>query len=725
MREKEMDSMNTSSMRGIILSILVFSISLAIIPNVYAENVNAKSIGFEETTIIEFTNDGATDVNSFRIWLGSDFSFKSFKTEKGWVGEKTPQGVIVFTSPEAVKPGESIKIGVKTDKISTGINWKALDKSDKQIAIGKTVAGEIPEPQVVTKSSDKTVSENGILEKSVFRIVPEKPNLGSTIRVTGENFGATQEFDFIIDSKKIGSFVTNDAGYFITTMKIPEKVSGDRIDFIVKDKKGEEKKISLRLGLEENRIPDKPNIDLTVKGIPKVIHRGDFLEISGTATPSSGVTIEIHGPDGEVVRTRSAEADSKGNWALEPLLVPLDRPFGEYTGIISDGRQEKSAKWTLESSKVIIITPEVLKFEPGSPMRFNGTAIPNTLIELVLQDPLGAERFSDIIQVDASGKVELEYPTIANVDKEGTWTLIATQGKNKEFTYAGLGQVPSIPINMAFDKLNYKSTEKAVITLSGKPSEVLSMIIIDPSDKTKKIDGENESVSITLSPDGRGTYNLDLKGYASGVYTAVVSKGASKSTAVFAVGLQTGSGDIDINTTKLQYNPGDPVLILGQTNPNILLTMTLYDPSGNEVKIRESFSNKNGKISEDGFRIPTQAQPGKWQIKAVSGSNFDTQEITVSATKIEGMVINVEKGMDIPGFGKTMKIVIQGAFPKAVLGISIHDNNGVVIDDSLKCSATQSGSCEVLWTISKELPPGKYVIKADDGHDTAESTFDI
>ena len=27
---------------------------------------------------------------------------------------------------------------------------------------------------------------------------------------------------------------------------------------------------------------------------------------------------------------------------------------------------------------------------------------------------------------------------LENEDKEGTWTLIATQGKNKEFTYVGI-----------------------------------------------------------------------------------------------------------------------------------------------------------------------------------------------------------------------------------------------------------------------------------------------
>jgi len=86
-----LDYMNKSSKRGIFLSItLLFSIVLIAIPsNVYAEEVNVKSFAFEDTTIIEITNDSDEEINSLRIWLGSGFSFKSFKTEEGWVGEKT------------------------------------------------------------------------------------------------------------------------------------------------------------------------------------------------------------------------------------------------------------------------------------------------------------------------------------------------------------------------------------------------------------------------------------------------------------------------------------------------------------------------------------------------------------------------------------------------------------------------------------------------------------
>ena len=63
--------MNKSSTRGIFLSItLLFSIVLVAIPlNAYAEEINVKSFAFEETTIIEVTNDSNEGVNSLEFGL--------------------------------------------------------------------------------------------------------------------------------------------------------------------------------------------------------------------------------------------------------------------------------------------------------------------------------------------------------------------------------------------------------------------------------------------------------------------------------------------------------------------------------------------------------------------------------------------------------------------------------------------------------------------------------
>ena len=712
-------NVNKSLRFGIFFSIsLLMSIMLFSVPsNAFAE-VSVESFAIEETTIMEVTNDSNQEVKTLRIWLGSDFSFESFKTENKWTGEKTPQGVIVFTSSESINPGESVKFGIKTDKIIPGINWKVLDNSGEQLDTGLAIPGELPNSVQDSQSTDNKNSEDSSLsmsEQSSFRIVPERPNIGSSIRVTGDKFGSSQEFDFYIDSKKVGTFETDKNGHFMTTMKIPQDQKADRVDFKIKSDDGKEKEISIRINEVENRIPISDNIDLTIKGVPDILHRGDLLEIYGTGDPGSAITGEITTPEGEIINSRTAEINSKGEWELEPIIVPLDTPFGKYIATITDGRQSKTIDWNVESDKIIIISPDSLKFDHGETIKFEGTAIPNKPIELILEDPFGKEIFSDIIQLDDSGAVELEYQTSQNTPK-GTYTLIATQDNHKEFIFTGVGQLAEIPVNLEFDKLNYKSNETAVISFTGQPSDVINLLIIDPSDKPK-----GEGVTITLQPDARGTYELELKGYSTGVYTAVASKGSAQSSERFTVGLQTGSGEIKINTTKQEYNNGDSILILGDTGSNVLLTLTMLDPDDKKIKEIETFSDKNGKISEGTFRIPSDAKAGTWKMNAKSGSNFHNIEFEVLAVATEGMVLSVTEG-EIVGIGDTLNIQVFGA--KHTVIIEIIDKDDKVVE-VLEFPATDTGEVKQPWIIDKNIEPGTYTIKAADAYNSAETTFEI
>jgi hypothetical protein len=705
-------------LRGIFLSlVLIAAFSIAPIPFMaYAENeIIVESVYFEKGTIIEFINQGNVKVDSFRIWLSSDFVFESFKTEEGWVGDKTPEGVIIFSSNSPLDKGSSVKFGVKTNDPRPGINWKALDKNEGQISIGKSIPSNFGD-QVSVSSNTSTI--NGIFENSFFRIIPEKPNAGGTIRVTGENFGASQEFEFFINTKKLGSFFTDDKGYFITTFQIPENQISERVDFSIKDKTGDAKNVSLILGNNGTNIPSGEIVKLTIKGIPDTMYRGDFLEISGTAQPGSAITASIKGPNNEIINTRTAEVTAKGLWKLaEPIIVPLDTPFGKYTAEIFDGRESIVKMWTVESSKVIVIAPNYLKFNPGETLAYNGTALPNLPIELILKDPLGKDIISDIFELDDTGIVEFEYKTTANVDKEGTWTLIATQGGNKEYIYAGLGELPTIPINVEFNKLNYKTTEPVKISFKGKPSEVINLLIIDPSDKPK-----GDAIPIALKADGTQTYTLDITGYSSGIYSAIVSKGTAKSTAVFTIGLQTGSGEIDIGTTKDDYQPGDPILILGKTKPNVLLTLTLIDSNGKEVKQERAVSDKNGQITENTFRIPSEAEHGTWKITAQSGSNFDSTEFDVNAVTTEGLQIIVQKSDPLP-LGKVLTIKVIGA--QQTIKLTIFSDRGELIQEFTPFPASKEGQLIQPWLIPNDLEPGKYVFKVKDAYDDAETTFEI
>ena len=724
--------MSRSSIRGIFLiaPVLLFSITmLAVLPSdVYAQEATVNSIGLEETVILELTNDADAEISVLRIWLYEEFNFESFKTESGWTAQKNSAGVVIFTSPEPIKTGESVKFGVKTSMPVEYINWKALDGEENVIGLARTIISHIPlppisPPPIIIERNDTGTpppeeTKRSISDQSTFRIIPEKPSIGSLIRVVGENFGASYGFDFYVDDNKVGAFNTDQDGNFITTVRIPEDQEADRTDFIVRDKDGAEKKVSMRIEAVVDRIVVEQNVPLTVNGIQEIIRRGESLIIFGTGDPDGAITATITTSQGEVINTRTAEIDAKGNWELdEPIIVPLDSQLGKYSATITDGRDSKTVSWTIESDKKIIILPTTFRYSHGEVMKFNGTAIPNTPIELVLEDPRGNEIASRIVHTNNVGTVEFSFTSEQNT-LEGTYTLIASQGKYKEFIYVGLEELPAPPIRFEFDKLNYKSGEIATITLSGEESEIINLIIVDSSDQAK-----DDIISITLQPDGRGVHTIKLSNYSPGIYTAVVSKGSTQSAEIFTVGLKLTPGDIEIRTTKLDYHRGDSILILGEVKgSNSLLKINMINPDGEIVKTRTTFADKNGKITEDSFRIPLDAQKGEWTINAQGASSFDNVKIDVLEDATEGMIVEIRESTLPASHGKSVNIHIFGARQNVEMTILSIDGQEVA---KLKGTSTRDGEINQPWPIPEEIVPGEYIIRVTDGIDSAETTFII
>ncbi|MBC8502294.1 MAG: biofilm-associated protein [Nitrosopumilus sp.] len=720
--KKQIMKINKSSHKKMSISIIVlFSISLILIPlEVYADEINVASTGIDETAIITVTNNSDNEIKTFRVWLGEEFNFKSFKTEKGWTGEKNQQGVIIFTSSETLKPNEQVKFGLKTDKINPIINWKALDKENKTIDTGVIKLSKLSD---VTQNSNIELNQNyknngiSMFAESTFRVIPDKPNSGSTIRITGDQFAASQQFNFYIDTEKIGNFITDSKGHFVTTMQIPNIEEESRVDFKIIGHDQIEKKISLKLGEKTNRILGNENVRLEVRGIPDIVYQGDELELEGTGTPGKSIIIEIINPEKTTINSRITTIENTGTWKLlEPISIPLDAQFGEYSVSVSDGRNEILKKWTVKTNKVIIISPEKIQFDAGELIKFTGTAVPNIPIELILENNVGDEIASDIIEVADSGLVEFEYQTTENDDIEGTWTLIATQKNNKEFVYVGYDVFPTIPVNIKFDKTNYKNTEKPIVSLAGIPSEKVSLIIITPSGSVVGSD-----ITIQLKADGRGQHSLDLSGYVSGIYTAVVKKGGSQNSENFSVGLLSGSGQISSKVTQTEYNQGERILLLGSTtNPNSLMTVTLTNPDGKEVKTLEIASNSEGMFSEERLKIPSDGKTGSWEIMITSGSNLQKIQFDVFSEIKEGMTVKTTETIMA---GDLLKIDITASHKTSII-IQISNAEGDKVQE-LMCNTTKEYKCETFWSTPKDTIPGTYNIKAYDAISSSETTFKV
>ena len=88
------------------------------------------------------------------------------------------------------------------------------------------------------------------------------------------------------------------------------------------------------------------------------------------------------------------------------------------------------------------------------------------------------------------------------------------------------------------------------------------------------------------------------------------------------------------------------------------------------------------------------------------------------------MIVNIIEDVEIPGFGKNIRIDIT-ATHKTSISIEISNQNGEIIDKSMKCNTTSDFKCEVLWTITDEILPGTYIVKVKDAISSAQTTFEV
>ena len=701
--------------RGIIITIMVVSASLFIYDNsqisAAGELVTVTATNHDQVTVVEYKNneENIFDITSVVLKVEDGGSFKSFKTEKGWLGKKTDAGTITFTSSIPIKPGESVKLGVKTDISTPVFNWNAFDTEGDEIGSGgritTTSQGETP-----SETETPITGQGGITEQSTFKIIPDTPRVGSTLRIIGENFVPTTNLDFYINDIKMESFVSDEKGSFIVSTKIPENQLSDRADFIIKDQSGHQKSVSLRIQVESTRPAE--GAELTANVVP-VAHRGDEVVISGTSASSSTLTISLSDSDGQVLTTSTIKADGSGNYSTSHRIAS-DAKFGEYTITITDGKDTVVRKVVLESTQKINLAPLKEKYNPGEIVTINGTAIADAEMELILRNPVGMEIHSEQRHIGVNGILNFSYPLDPAI-REGTYVLFATQEKETTTVLFGVGQFPSPPLIATMDSLNYKATEQPKINIIGPPSATINLIVIDPSDKQKFTD------SFSLGIDGYKTYSFNLTGYTSGIYTAVISRGNVQAENKFSVGLQTSTGKVTLRTLQETYHPGDSILLIGESNPNVIITINLINPNGTKIKTLDIFTDKKGTYSSSVFRIPSNAQSGVWKIEAGSGINHVSKDLKITQSTGEGITINLDKS-DY----KTEEIVqIKGDGVSVSHTIVIQILKDTAEIDELSIVSTGIGSYGTIWRIPADMSPGTYTIKVIDDKKSAETTFAV
>ena len=612
----------------VMLLTLSFFTSFAILEGNAVENISVNAKGFENTIIIEFKNgeQNTAKIKTVNIWLASGDSFKSFKTESGWNGQTYGSGQgLTFSTSDLLNPGESVKFGAITDKKIDAINWKAIDENENEIGPAKTEIVEISQTPIIIDSGSTEVEVTQQTGESLYgtkKFIPEDLRTGANMRLVGNGFSSEQTHQFYINDEFLKSANSDEQGNFITTIRIPHSVDTGLNEFKIINELGNSQISSVVINEQKNRLIKAGQVaqEFKITNMPKSIVLDETFSISGVGLPNSPVMITIQNED--VIETiQVVDIRINGEWDFQKS-TSADDNLGERMIIIRNNFDNISNNVEYVTSELFNISVFTTTTDSGDAFILTGTAQPNKDLALSIKNPDNNIILFDILNIDGSGEIKYEIPHGESF-ADGTYILTATQDDITQVSLFTLGLSSYDRVVAYLEKINFKSNSQAKISVIGPPSTELTLDIFDHSDNRKFTD------MIKTNSVGTKSLELDLSGYPSGVYKAVVSNSTYQNTVKFSVGLSYGSGAITFSSTKLVYSPGESILILGNTGANSILNIFLIDPNGETINKIEIFADKEGVFTTEMLGIPSSAISGVWQLKAQSGLDHKEVEINV------------------------------------------------------------------------------------------------
>jgi len=617
---------NYSKVNFIVILLVVVSLLVVLPPSeiTAAETISVNAKNLDNTILVEFSNspNNTSEIKTIKVWLGGDKTFKSFKTESGWGGGTYSDGkLLVFTAVDNLKAGESVKFGFITNQKVTGINWKALDKNDNAIDTNKTPIQEISQdlPNISAPQTPGSESQVTQISGDKIKFIPEKIRIASSERLVGNGFNPNEVLQLLLNDTLLESITTDQNGNFITKLNIPTTAKIGINDFQIKRQDGVYESTKLKINDALNRFYETEH-RFGITTIPETVKLEDVLNISGTAKAQSGVILSFK--DGNVLERKNVViTDTTGKWTYDKT-ISSDMLVGLKSVIIENNQKSILKNITITSDFVFQMTSLSNQYDIGDIVTITGTAEANQELTLSVKDPKSTTILFDAVQADGSGKFEYKFP-VTSTFTSGTYAAIAkTLDNMSEAIIFGIGSAPTDKIVILLDQLNFQTIADLTLRVVGPSSSTLDVQIIDSSDTIKVTE------TLTTNSAGNGQITLDLNGYKSGVYRAVISHANIEDIAKFSIGLQTGTGDITLSPTKSSYNPGEEILIIGHTkNGNSILFLSLVNQSGDKVTEIEIFSDKNGQFTTNLLRIPLDATSGVWTIEA--NSRLDTASATI------------------------------------------------------------------------------------------------
>ena len=530
------------------------------------------------------------------------------------------------------------------------------------------------------------------------------------MRLIGNGFESGENLKIYLDNTILKSIETDEKGDFLTTLHIPDTQPIKTSEFIIKDENGNIQTTNINIGEAKNRFLKGSQFQVT--NIPVEVNYDETLTISGTAYPQTAVILEFENIDRVLEKIRVITSNSNGEWDFSET-IDRTQLVGEKFVIISNDETQVVKNLMMKSGSLLEISIPQTRYNVGENVSITGTSEPNKNTTIWIKDSDKKIRLYDVITSNSKGEFTYNL-LIDDTYTAGTYSIIIKQDDGSDATLFGINQYPSLNIIGLFDKANFGLNSKANLSIVGPPSAKVSVSILDSNDNIK------QTYSTMTSSLGKTKQVIDFDGLSSGVYRAVISLQNIQDAIKFSIGIEPGSGEISLNTTKENYSPGESILLIGKTGGNSRITVTLYDPSQTISSKSEIFSDSSGNFFTEQLGIPSNAVLGDWKITAHSKLDNASQVIKVSIPTEESLTLQIEESdFDL---GDTITIKGIGKSDATRLHISITHEDGEEIA-SLDTPITNNGTFSVPWKIPNDIDVGTYTIEVSDSINS--DTFEI
>ena len=698
------------SARCVWLPCLAFALlAFAFLPGAAAQESGVsmvERVDLDGTTVLEFRNDGGAGVAEFRLWLSGGAIPDSYKAAAGWSAEINSVGVMIFTASNPLESGESAKFGIVADAGGQIINWKANDADGNTILSGATSADDAvvvtPDTPVTPPVTPVQPDPAGVLERSTLRIVPSDPGAGAQVRIVGDDFGRNQQLNLFLGGAQLGGPVsTGPDGSFTVTRTIPAGQAPGSAQISIVDSDSSQIAAGITIS---NRVRSAPPAgeQLALGSIPSEVRPGSSIAMSGTGEPGIWATVRI-ADAGVLLTTQVVQVSSSGSWSLT-IPVPSSAPSGSHTAVISDGRSTIERSIAVGASQTLSLEPVRSQYTGGNTVIFEGTAEPGD-VEVLMRDPLGIVILQNMVRVDSSGILRVEYQS-TTTESIGTYTMIAKQGQNTVAAFVGLGESTKNRFIVEFDKVGYARSETANVFVTGIAGSKVTLEFLQGDRRV------SDQIVLEATAGVPLYYELDLGILAQGPHKAVVSSAGAQASYNFIVDPSTG-GDIFIGGIKEFVSAGQSILPrIETTREDVLFTMRLFDPDNNLVMSREAFTGI-AKFSNELVRIPSSAE-GMWAVEVVSGSNSDRKTFDVLPEDHTGLLLQLVK-VDSSGETGAIYLKVSMATPEGRYNATLYAPN----DDYVKSVGnddvfSEDGTGLIIISLESGYASGTYTVNMTD-----------